>query len=95
MKRMDTDNVDNQMILSSSPKAIGRIQRPSFMFQLVSRNVLPAAGPSGIKNAKKKKVLKNFTASNNERYVLFLIITINFVINLLLIILFFILDLTF
>lgn len=65
MKRMDTDNVDNQMI---PPKSIGGLLgKPSFMIGFVSRNCMPAAGPSGIRNAKKKKILKNFTAGNNER----------------------------
>ncbi|KAK6634053.1 hypothetical protein RUM43_001666 [Polyplax serrata] len=66
MKRMDTDNIDNQMI---PPKSIGGLLgKPSFMFGLVNRNCMPVAGPSGIRNAKKKKILKNFTASNNERF---------------------------
>ncbi|EEB14237.1 conserved hypothetical protein [Pediculus humanus corporis] len=65
MKRMDTDNVDNQMILSSSPKAIGRIQRPSFMFQLVSRNVLPAAGPSGKRKRSSRDKCLDFEMGNS------------------------------
>lgn len=65
MKRMDANNADNQMI---PPKAInGLIGKSNLMIGLVRRSYMPVAGPSGIKNAKKKKIIKNFTASNNER----------------------------